>query len=427
MKTDFDLIVVGGGLAGLTAGATAASGGASTVVLEAHQPGGRARVAHREGFSLNMGAHALYRGGPGWEILVSLGIAPTGEPPPLARYRALSQGKLHTLPTGPGSLARTSIFGLKAKAQFGALLARVGRLDPASLDATSVGQWLEAQDLRPEVDSLVRALVRLSTYTADVETFSAGAALSQVQIAARRGVVYLHAGWEQLIEGLRNQVEVRNTTSVRTIEPGPGGVQVRTADAAMVARHVVVAVGPPSAAAALLPGSGHLGDLGGPVTAACLDLGLRQPPPNGYVLGVDDPLYGTTQSPPARQSPPGQSVVAVVRYGSRRAELDRPQLVAHLEEMGVREDDVIVERFLASMVVAGTMPRAQDGGLLGRPDVSQTGLPAVSLAGDWVGPVGLLSDAAVGSGHAAARRALASLNRAPAISMPAVRATSSPE
>src|SRR5438045_2881107 len=70
MTEHWDVIVVGGGLAGLAAGATAAAGGASTLVLEAGAAGGRARTHTERGFVFNQGAHALYVGGHGWKVLV---------------------------------------------------------------------------------------------------------------------------------------------------------------------------------------------------------------------------------------------------------------------------------------------------------------------------------------------------------------------
>ena len=75
------------------------------------------------------------------------------------------------------------------------------------------------------------------------------------------------------------------------------------------------------------------------------------------------------------------------------------------------DDTVVVERFLSAMTVASTAPRADRGGLRGRPGTGAAGIPGIHLAGDWVGPVGLLADAALASGAEAGRRAVAALDR----------------
>lgn len=88
MRADWDVIVIGAGLAGLAAGATATRAGAAALVLEAHVPGGRARVTTRDGFVFNRGLHALYQAAAGRDVLRRLGIEPQGSPPPLGRYQA---------------------------------------------------------------------------------------------------------------------------------------------------------------------------------------------------------------------------------------------------------------------------------------------------------------------------------------------------
>jgi hypothetical protein len=178
----------------------------------------------------------------------------------------------------------------------------------------------------------------------------------------------------------------------------------------LVARSVIIAAGRPAAAIRLLPADPGWGDLGPEVTAACLDAGVRRVPDPGYVLGIDAPVYATVQSPPARQAPAGQAVVAAVRYGATEAKADRAALQAHLARAGVREEDVVTSRFLTRMVVAGAAPIAERGGLGGRPAVDASGLPDVYLAGDWVGPTGLIADAALASGHVAALRAVPALH-----------------
>jgi glycine/D-amino acid oxidase-like deaminating enzyme len=190
------------------------------------------------------------------------------------------------------------------------------------------------------------------------------------------------------------------------------GAAVHTDDGVYRASAVVVAAGTPAATLAVLASEPTWGDLGAPVTAACLDVGTNRVPTPGYVVSLDDPLYGTVQSPPAHQAPQDGAVIGVIRYGTRNAKDDRAALESHLVQVGVHDSDIVTQRFLARMVVSSTMPRAATGGLAGRPSITASGLPRVFLAGDWIGPDGVLSDASLASGHSAglaAIRAAASL------------------
>ena len=401
MTTDADVIVVGAGLAGLTAAATARQAGHRVVVVEAHRPGGRARTVEREGFTLNMGAHALYRHGAGIKVLSALGIVPEGAAPPLARYRALAGGALHLLPTGPASLVRTGVLGARSKAQLVGLLGRLPRLRVEALHRTTLAAWLDGCHLGPDAESVVRALIRLSTYSDDVETFSAGAALGQLQLATKGGVLYLDRGWAQLTDHLSRSLDIRAGVDVEGLDLGGHGVEVLTSGGTLLAPRVVVATGGPAAVRRILPTDPAWGELGPPVTAACLDLGLSEVPDPGYVLSLDDPVYATVQSPPARQAAEPGAVMAAIRYGARTAAPDRSQLEALTQMAGVDDGDVVVRRFLAHMTVCGSLPVASSGGLAGRPDIEDTGMPGVTMAGDWVGPVGLLADASLASGYRA--------------------------
>jgi len=57
--------------------------------------------------------------------------------------------------------------------------------------------------------------------------------------------------------------------------------------------------------------------------------------------------------------------------------------------------------------VSGGLPTAEGGGLGGRPAVASSDRPGVLLAGDWVGPEGLLLDAVAASATEAGRQAAA--------------------
>jgi phytoene dehydrogenase-like protein len=408
VRADWDVVVIGAGLAGLAAGATASRAGAATLVLDAHRPGGRARVTECAGFVFNRGLHAFYQAGPGRGVLRLLGIEPPGRPPPLDRYLALAAGELHLLPMSLGALHRTTLLSQRDKATAGAFLAELTRLEPGRLAGVSVSQWLAGSGLGSAGAAVIAALIRLTTYATDLDAFGADAAAAQLQLAAG-GVLYLDGGWAPLAGLLAARCQLRTGIKVSAVATGAGRVELSTSDGPLAARSVIIAVGRPASARRLLPAEPGWGDLGPEVTAACLDAGLRRVPEPGYVLGVDTPVYASVQSPPARQAPPGQAVVGAVRYGATGASADRAALEAHLTRAGVREDDVVITRFLARMVVAGAAPIAARGGLRGRPAVGATGLPGVFLAGDWVGPTGLLADAALASGRAAALRAVAAV------------------
>ena len=79
---DVDVVVVGAGLAGLAAATVAARAGRRVLVVEGRADvGGRARSHQSDGFTLNQGPHALYRGGGGIRVLRDLGIRPRGGTP----------------------------------------------------------------------------------------------------------------------------------------------------------------------------------------------------------------------------------------------------------------------------------------------------------------------------------------------------------
>ena len=411
---DLDVVVVGAGLAGLTAAAVAAdpatAGGRPprVALLDTRVPGGRARTTTRDGFAFNEGPHALYRGGAGRGVLARLGITPTGGQPDVSQARGLRDGELLPLPVSPRTLATTSMLGLRSKAQLGALLARLPRIEAGALARQSVAGWLDDLDLRPDARGLAETLLRVATYCGDLEQLSADAGVGQLQLAVGEGVDYLDHGWQQLVDALgrvatERGVEIRTDDRAVAIRPEGDGYVVETATSAHRAPAVVLAVGSPSATSALLPIDPGWA-LGPDTTAACLDLGLHRPPSPRVVFGVDVPLYLSTHCPPATLAPPGQAVVQALRYGARTAEADAAELWSLAAAAGIGEADVVTDRFLHRMVVAHGLPRPGDG-LAGRPAVVVPDLDGVTIAGDWVGPVGMLGDASLASAEAAGRAA----------------------
>jgi phytoene dehydrogenase-like protein len=380
------VVVIGAGLAGLTAAATAARARRPVVVLEAHTAGGRARTDELSGYRFNQGPHALGRGGEAWRILHDLGVPHRGHRPPLRGARVVRDGKLAWVPVG----------------QLGLLFPRLLTVSAASWTGRSAEEWVESLGGRGDLPDLARMLIRVTTYVTDLGRLPADFAISRLK-AARRGISYLDGGFASLVEGLSSAASaagatIRTQQAAASISAVPGGWEVELADGQVLpAAAVVIAAGSLAVARQLLPVDPGWPESGPPVTAACLDLGLRGPYPS-VVIGVDEPLYLACHCPPGDLAPAGGSVVHVMRYGARDADQDLAELHRFATLAGISDDQIVVERFLAVHVVTDMLP-GPELGLAGRPAVAVPGSPGLYLAGDWVGPSGWLSDAAMSSGQ----------------------------
>ena len=73
----------------------------------------------------------------------------------------------------------------------------------AEIQCITVEEWLKKRINHQDVFDLLITLCRVVTYANDPEIQSAGATLSQLQMAIfGRGVIYLDEGWQTLVNGL---------------------------------------------------------------------------------------------------------------------------------------------------------------------------------------------------------------------------------
>lgn len=188
------VVVVGAGVAGLTAAALLARGGASVKLVErASAAGGRARSQEHAGAMLNLGPHALYTHSVGAPVLAELGVTLAGGTPPSAGC-ALRGGALHALPSGLGSFVSSAALSAGEKLRLLPYLSPVGQAPDATVQA-----WLHGSPAGTA--DLVRALVRVSSYCNAPAAQSARAAQRQLR-AALRGVRYLDGGWGSMVTAL---------------------------------------------------------------------------------------------------------------------------------------------------------------------------------------------------------------------------------
>ena len=433
-----DLVVVGGGLAGLVAATTAAREGRTVVLLDARVVGGRARSTDRRGFRFNQGAHALYDDGEARPILLDLGVELTGRSPKVKDGGLWYRGRTHLFPAGPTGLMRTSALSAKGKVAAAKLLAQAPRIDASAHRHLTYDEWLHQRRLPADARDLVVAITRIATYAHSPGLMSADAAVGQLQ-RALVGVTYLDGGWQGIVDQLADAaraagVDIREHRPAQHVGAGDAGWQVDTADGPIVAANVLLAgMGPVEAASLLgsVPDELGWGSIGPVMRASCLDLGVSRPASHAVLFAVEDPLYLSTHTPPARLvsdevAEAGGGIVQLLRYLAADENPDpdatRAELGAHARRVGLdpagppsalgrpadgsADSGVVEQRYLHVMTVAHGMPTVANGGLAGRPPVAVEGRPGLFVAGDWVGTEGLLADAAVASGRAAARLAV---------------------
>jgi phytoene dehydrogenase-like protein len=422
-----NVVVVGGGISGLAASIYLARAGRTVTIFEKRRfLGGRAITHLRHGFRFNLGPHAFYRGGSGWEVLRELGIPVRGGTPK-GRFIAMDGDERHRLPAGVFSLLSTGLLGAGAKAEAAKLLWRIRRMrDPRRFASMSVAEWLDANATRAEVRRLFAALFRLATYSDDPDRQSAAAALRQLRLAMR-GVIYVDEGWQKLVDSLHSSavaagvnfvtssrvVAVDHDRSVTGVELG--GLELEDANdtVSMIAlpdpaapeqgtklpAGIVLLAVDPATARELAPELDWPRTT--PVIISSLDLALSKlpQPKKTFAVGIDRPLYYSVHSQWAQLAPRGGALIHAARYGGGSAE----ELEALVDELQPGWRDVLVHRrFLPSMTVSHAL--AERG--VPRAAVT-TPVRGLYLAGDWVGEEGILSDASLASARAAAKAILA--------------------
>lgn len=401
-RGDFDVAIIGGGLAGLATAALTARQGQRVIVLERHQEvGGRANTDREHGFSLNRGAHALYGGGAARRVLDALDIHPRGVEPDGNGGLALLGEALHPLPNGPISLMWSGLLDLSGKLEVARILTALRRHDRARFADITVRELLDTRCRNESARGFLTLLIRVANYGDDFDRMSAAMALDQVRRATYDKVMYVDDGWQTIVDALAERARSAGAVfecgaRVRAIEPGYRLLGDRT----ITAKNVVIAASP-EVVASLVPTFRHKTV---PVRAACLDLGLSKlpRPRTRLVLGIDRPLYLSVHSAWARVAPEGGATVHLVRY-LREGEHGGTEHIAELEALMARvhpgyHEHVVVRRALPNMVVSN------DRVDVGRPRASIELLPGLYLAGDWVGDEGYLADASFASAAAVAER-----------------------
>jgi len=300
-------------------------------------------------------------------ILKELGVRFTGNTPATAGA-FVTGGKAHKLPSGPMSLLSTGALSVRAKLEVGRLLTGINRIDTRQLAATTVASWIEGRVKTEETRELLRALFRLATSTNAPEVQSAGAAISQLQLALKSNVLYLDGGWQTLVDGLRTAAvdagaAIERGAAVTELEPNAPGWRLHRRNHAAVDADAVVLALAPGEARTLIANEALDGwsDDATPARAAVMDVCLSSlpNPKTAFALGGNAPLYLQVHSRYAALAPDGGVLISLLKYlpiGERSDSAhDERELQALLDlvQPGWRAV-VLHRRFLPSMTAMGS-------------------------------------------------------------------------
>ncbi|MDX6610140.1 MAG: hypothetical protein QOF85_2065 [Solirubrobacterales bacterium] len=369
--------VVGGGLAGLTAAITAAEGGASVRLLEAHDAlGGRARSMDGP-YKANFGPHVIYKDGPFWSWLAERELLPRYSGPSLAGIRFRWQGEIRRTPP-LGTIP--------------AVLRLRGREAPVDQDFRS---WV-ASHSDERTAAMLSAAAGVYTFHHDPGELSAAFVWKhsvRVLLSPPPTARYLHGGWSSLIHAL--EARARRL-----------GVEIETG-------HVVETLpGSPAIVATELGRAGKmLGDdsLSWPAGhTVCIDLGFEHRRGDPFIVSDLDESGWVERfsAPDSSLAPDGEELVQAQMpvcpdESADQAGLRLERLLeASFPELRERE------RWRRRQVMEGRT------GPLDHPGKTWRDRPAVDrgdgiyLAGDMVAAPGLLSEVSWASGSEAGRLAL---------------------
>jgi phytoene dehydrogenase-like protein len=422
---NYDLLVIGGGMAGMTAAAFAAKQKLSVAIVEKSQsPGGRARSVTMKDYIFNEGPHALYVGGRASETLAELRVDWSGDPPPFKGSLAVVDGKLKMFPTDAMTILQTGALDIEGKWDIAKLFSGVLAIDETNLDTMKFSDWVRKTTGSGSARYFLYALARLLSYCHAPDEMSASVFVKQLKISLTGpGVRYLNGGWQTLVDGMQKlleklQVKIFLNQHVSEFKNDGTTYSATLSDGDVLqATHVVIAVDPKTASE-FIDDKPTLEKLkkAVPVKAACFDAGLTGLPfpERTFALGISKPHYYSVHSMAADLCPPGKVNVLLLKY--LKPDQDKPNGADEEELKNYMEliqpgwqPGHIVTRFLPFMTVTHWLVSASTGGFAGRPAVQPNPNQNIFLAGDWVGNEGILLDAAMASGKKAGVLAAASL------------------
>lgn len=206
---DYDVIVIGGGYAGLSVGALLTHRGYAVLLLEKSKSlGGRASCMEKDGYTVEYGLHANRFASDGAAAAVfrrldrELEFIAPGEP------ELWREGEFQPLPNSVGKIFKSSILPFSAKLSAARYLGKLVLGNPAKKYQLSL-EDMTAGSKSEETLEILRVLSGIGIIAPDPRFSSAGelAAFLRKALRAKVKVGYPKGGTASIIDGLQEELE----------------------------------------------------------------------------------------------------------------------------------------------------------------------------------------------------------------------------
>lgn len=386
-----DVVIIGGGVAGLATGALLAKAGRRVIVLEkGNRPGGRAYTYEDKGFTLNYGPHAVYRTESGLlaDVFRRLGRPPLayGYPEPLRSYWA-DGDRFGSVGAKPHQALLTQLFPIATRLKLGPLMAKLRFARAQKLGDMTYGESVARTTGDPLLRRFALALGTVNSYTRPASALSARWLVGHLQrsLFARDYVGYMSGGWRMMYDAFLDELQAGGSAvvtgaAVERLEFTDGRVVAAIAAGDRYEGGAFVCTLPPQEApgisaehsglAAELRSWAKLED----VRALCMDLGFsrRVRTDLSFVYDIERDLYYSLHSEVTPDlAPEGAQLLHAMAYLSSEEAADEAlrkererQLVAGLDRyFSGWHDVVLIQRTVPNVRVASARqtPEQQRG------------------------------------------------------------------
>ncbi|NGQ95227.1 NAD(P)/FAD-dependent oxidoreductase [Brevibacillus sp. SYP-B805] len=217
----FDIVIVGGGLAGLSAAAYLSHKGKKVAVLERGVLGGRAVTLPIKGFHFNFGAHAIYGRDTSmlryFEKELGLSIDWRDFQPSKAKYDLGDE--VTDVPANIQGLFRTKLLMGLDKVSFTFNILKTMLKLETGHPHLSIQKWLEKKEVAEDVREMMLTLASSNFFTKEPENIPSDVFFRYYSrlFLTNKPVAYIGGGWQALIQEF-----------VRVIEEHGGAIFTKT-------------------------------------------------------------------------------------------------------------------------------------------------------------------------------------------------------